>query len=441
MDVMFVLVIMALVAAVAIPLSIYHSKATNEAWSRAADQLGLHFEPGGMFSSRAISGGHNGYWVHVDTFTRRSGKHSQTYTRFKVRYPHPLGMGLELTRSGFFSGVARFFGAQDIEVGDAGFDGETVVKGGNPKRVQEFLTPARRLRITRFLASYTEATIGDSAIEWTTRGLIRDSGRLVSHVNSMTRLAWHLAEDRPEDEQLVRVMAAQDDGRPEEALRMLAERHRRSEAARPADSAGTADPEAFQPEPVEERLLEGELLYLGGRHDEARAVLAKAARQSPDDAELQQWEQALTVNAGEPSAASPAKSAQPTDQGPLDAATVCEALFPSSGSSFSAYQVFEDRYAGKTVRWNGTLERVDEYSYDLVFHGQEGCKGVLAIHELGATPYGQRKVLAMVQFPPGDLETLRKRIGQAIEFSGRLVKADGLMRNLYLTEGRLLSAQ
>jgi hypothetical protein len=59
------------------------------------------------------------------------------------------------------------------------------------------------------------------------------------------------------------------------------------------------------------------------------------------------------------------------------------------------------------------LQRVNEYSYDLAFRGQEGCKAVFEVHELPATPYGQRKALAMVQFPKSDYEALRARVGQS----------------------------
>jgi hypothetical protein len=377
-----------------------------------------------------LTGESQGFGVHVDTYTRGSGKNSKTYTRFRVRYPRDLGVGLSLTKAGFFSGLASFFGREDIEIGDAAFDGEIVVQGGDPRRVRELLTPSRRMRISRFLASYPDATITDSSLEWSTRGVLRDPQRLIAHVNTLVRLAWHMVEDREEDAALARVIEAQDEGRPEEALRMLAERHRAAEA-------GEVNSDVFKPAPVEERLLEGGLLHLAGRSDEARQVFAAAAEETPDDAELGQWAAALSGKA------SPAATAEPAVASPADglaAADVCEALFSASGSSFAAYQVFEDRYVGREVQWSGVLQRVDEFSYDLVFHGQEGCKGVIEIHELSSASYGQRRVLAIVQFPKASLGELRGRLGQRLEFTGRLAKADGLLRNLYLADGRLHSS-
>lgn len=90
-----------------------------------------------------MSGRYKGYTVEVYTFTKGSGKNSSTWTRFHVNFRKSLGLGLQLKRQGFFSGIAKVFGAQDIEIGDAGFDKAIVVKGARPERVREFMTQAR----------------------------------------------------------------------------------------------------------------------------------------------------------------------------------------------------------------------------------------------------------------------------------------------------------
>jgi hypothetical protein len=215
----FIAVVVAVVVTIALSLS--HGRRANEAWTEAARRLGLRFEPGGILESRKISGYSHACRVMVDTYTQSSGKHSRTCTRFRVTYLRPLGLGLKLTRQGFMSGVLKMFGAQDIAVGDGRFDSDVVVKGADPRRAREFLTPSRRLRIHRFLSTYRGAAIEDGEINWSTQELLRHSGRIVSAVEAMTRLAWHLTGDRESDEIMNRAMAAQDEGHPEEAMRIL----------------------------------------------------------------------------------------------------------------------------------------------------------------------------------------------------------------------------
>ncbi|MFC1672372.1 hypothetical protein ACFL01_04485, partial [Planctomycetota bacterium] len=79
----------------------FQSKVTNENWGKAASRLGLTFRPGGFFSHREMSGRSKKCRVVVDTFTRGTGKQSQTYTRFQVDFPRSLGLGLRLTEQGF----------------------------------------------------------------------------------------------------------------------------------------------------------------------------------------------------------------------------------------------------------------------------------------------------------------------------------------------------
>ena len=130
-------VIVALILAIAIPLAIAHNKKTNLAWSDAARTLGLSYRPGGFMQSRRIDGQLNGLRVVVDTFTRSSGKHSTSYTRYRISFPRSLGLGLQLKREGVLSTVTKIFGAQDLQVGDASFDNAMLVKGHDARAVRE----------------------------------------------------------------------------------------------------------------------------------------------------------------------------------------------------------------------------------------------------------------------------------------------------------------
>ena len=116
---------------VLVPVGIIQGQKTSKAWASAAQRLGLHFSPGSFMTPRRISGRtRRGFSIEVTTVTRSSGKSSQTDTRIRVGRPRFLGLGLRLSAEGFFSGVTKLLGAQDIIVGDAAFDKSVVVKGG-----------------------------------------------------------------------------------------------------------------------------------------------------------------------------------------------------------------------------------------------------------------------------------------------------------------------
>ncbi len=188
------------------------SKRTTESWQRAARKMRLSYVHGGVFSSRSITGRMGGLFVTIDTFTKSSGsgnnRSSTTYTRFVVLFPRSLGLGMRLSREGFFTGITKFFGAQDITVGDGGFDSDILVKSRNAARVRKFLTPARRVRIRRLLTTHKSATIDDSGVRYNHVGLIRDPMRLESTLKALVRVAWFLSGNRKEDESFDRVLRA-----------------------------------------------------------------------------------------------------------------------------------------------------------------------------------------------------------------------------------------
>ena len=197
-----IFIVPGIVIGIVILFAMARSKKINQAWESAAKTLGLQYSPSAMLKSRNISGDLHGFHVLIDIYTSGSGDHSQTYTRFRVTNPTPLNLGLRLTREGMLTSVAKFFGSQDIQVGDSAFDDSLHIKGNDESSIREFLKPSRRMRIQRFLRSHSDATIQDDSIHWKHRGTISNSGLLVNRTRAMLRLAWHLTGDRESDQSL-----------------------------------------------------------------------------------------------------------------------------------------------------------------------------------------------------------------------------------------------
>jgi len=447
------------VVLIAIPISIARAREADRIWMEAATKLGLRFTPRALFAGRRMEGSLRGYRVKVDTFTRSHGKSSTTYTRFRIQFPRSLGLGLELTREGFFSGFAKKFGVQDIQVGDAVFDPDVMVKGTDPERVIRYLTRARRTRIHRFLTSHDGATIGDHGIKWQTRGVIRSARSIESALTAMTKLAWHLTGERKEDLRMERALVERIAGRPTEALAILEEDTEPvAPEASPPDGAIQETVEATAPEEeppsveletrsVEERFLEGELLNLAGREEEARARFREALEAAPEDPEIREWVERPSVPAPEHEAEAASEVAPergdrepvPAEATPaLDVASVCNALFAPTRSSYQANQAFESKYRGREIRWTGVLREVEPYSFDVVFGSEAGARAVIEVFETETGFLGESQVHAVVQLAPDRADALEQRKGREITVAGRLEKVDVVMRNIYVTRGAIL---
>ena len=156
-------------------------------------------------------------------------------------------------------------------------------------------------------------------------------------------------------------------------------------------------------------------------------------------------EPAMPVKPPEPVAAAPAPSepepvsepSGPPDDRQLDVASVCEELFDPKMMSYATNRLFDERYKDATVRWKGTARRASTYSYDFEFGDGGGTKAELDVYEI-KQQYGSRTVKAFVQLPVEAADEIGGRIGEEIEFEGRLMTCEGSARRLYVADARMV---
>jgi hypothetical protein len=121
----------------------------------------------------------------------------------------------------------------------------------------------------------------------------------------------------------------------------------------------------------------------------------------------------------------------------LDVASVCEALFDPKIMSYESNRLFDDRYKDATVRWKGTTRRANVYSYDFDFGDGGGTKAEFDIYEV-KQQYGSRTVKAFVQLPEEAADEIGARIGEDVQFEGRLISCEGSARRLYVADARMV---
>jgi hypothetical protein len=115
----------------------------DEIWGQLAAQIGGEYEDGGWLGRDVLRVRVAGWEITIDTFTRSSGKSSQTYTRMRAPFLNKDGLRFTVYRSNLFSGIGKWFGLQDIEVGDPFFDKEFIIKSNAPDKVRRLLADDR----------------------------------------------------------------------------------------------------------------------------------------------------------------------------------------------------------------------------------------------------------------------------------------------------------
>lgn len=108
----------------------------DEIWGQLARDLGGDYNKGSLFKSAKVVARAGEWTVTLDTFVVPAGKAHIPFTRLRAPFVNPEGFRFSIGPQGAFSGVARFFGMQDIEVGHLPFDETFVVKGTDESRLR-----------------------------------------------------------------------------------------------------------------------------------------------------------------------------------------------------------------------------------------------------------------------------------------------------------------
>jgi len=108
----------------------------EEVWRQLSESLHGRFIEGGFFKSDRVEAEHGLWTVTLDTYAVSTGKATIIFTRMRAPYVNPDGFRFTIYRKGFFSEIAKWFGMQDIVVGDPAFDEAFIIKGNDERKVR-----------------------------------------------------------------------------------------------------------------------------------------------------------------------------------------------------------------------------------------------------------------------------------------------------------------
>ena len=115
----------------------------KEIWKQLSERVHGQFVDGGFWKGDKVIAEHGGWALTLDTFAVSTGKVTIVYTRMRAPFVNPSGFRFEVYRKSVFSGIAKFFGMQDLEIGDPLFDADFIIKSADESKIRQLLANER----------------------------------------------------------------------------------------------------------------------------------------------------------------------------------------------------------------------------------------------------------------------------------------------------------
>jgi hypothetical protein len=104
----------------------------------------------------------------------------------------PLGIGLQVYKTGFAQNVGKLFGAQDVQVGVPEFDAYFTVKAASAEAARAVLGSGAAAALARLIAPHREIRADDERVEIHSAGVVDDAREIALLVRSLAEVARSL---------------------------------------------------------------------------------------------------------------------------------------------------------------------------------------------------------------------------------------------------------
>jgi len=136
----------------------------QEVWQQLCEETGATHVEGGFWKGDKVQARVGQWVITLDTYTQTNstGKTTSTttYTRIRAPYVNKDGFRFTIYRQGFFSGLGKLLGMQDIEVGHAQLDEDFIIKGNDRKKLRALFGNAT-LRELLHMQPHVHLTVRD----------------------------------------------------------------------------------------------------------------------------------------------------------------------------------------------------------------------------------------------------------------------------------------
>jgi len=133
----------------------------EEVWAQFCTQINGQVAGGGWRGSKVQA--QVGDWtLTLDTFSQSDGNSSTTYTRLRAPFLNHDQFRFNIYRAGWGTDLAKFFGMQDLEIGDPLFDQKFVVQSNAEAKVRALLANPRIRELLHAQTRIGQFTVKDN---------------------------------------------------------------------------------------------------------------------------------------------------------------------------------------------------------------------------------------------------------------------------------------
>ena len=164
----------------------------SDIWKALASEIGAIYDPGRWYGGERVVA-EVGHWqITLDSYAVSNGKTTHVFTRLRAPYVNADGLRFTIYRKSIFTGLGKWLGMQDIEVGHPEFDDAFVIKGNSEPALRRLFANERLRELLQNQPSvhfevkddegwfFRKFPQGVDELCFTVHGMIKDIDRLKS---------------------------------------------------------------------------------------------------------------------------------------------------------------------------------------------------------------------------------------------------------------------
>ncbi len=113
-----------------------------EIWRQLSEEIDGTYQEGSFWKGDKVEVSHGEWTVTLDKYVVSTGKVVLVFTRLRAPFVNSGDFRFKVYRKGVFSDLGKFFGMQDLEVGQEPFDEEFIIQGNDETKVRELFASA-----------------------------------------------------------------------------------------------------------------------------------------------------------------------------------------------------------------------------------------------------------------------------------------------------------
>jgi hypothetical protein len=108
----------------------------EEVWQQLCNEIGAEYINNEIWKGDKVVAKVKDWTITLDTYTVSTGKSHVTYTRMRAPYVNADGFRFKIYRKNIFSGIGKYFGMKDLEIGYPEFDRDFIIKASDESKTR-----------------------------------------------------------------------------------------------------------------------------------------------------------------------------------------------------------------------------------------------------------------------------------------------------------------